>query len=41
MILDTLNNLELYQNLSPNIYAGLIFLKEATEDIEIGVHIIN
>lgn len=41
MIFDTLDNIELYQNLSSNIYAGLVFLREATADIEIGVHIIN
>lgn len=41
MILDTLDNIELYKNLSPDIYAGLKYLKNISPDIECGVYPIN
>jgi len=41
MILDTLENIELYKSLSKNLYDGLSFLKSATTGISIGVHDIN
>lgn len=41
MVVDTLKNIELYKGLSPDIYAGLLFLSNAKEDIELGIHPIN
>lgn len=41
MIVDTLNNIELYKGLSHDIYAGLQFLVNAKEDIELGIYPIN
>lgn len=41
MIVDTLDNIELYKNLSPDIYAGLKFLIRAKSSIELGVYPIN
>lgn len=41
MVVDTLNNIELYKGLSPDIYAGLQFLVNAKEDIELGTYSIN
>ena len=36
MIVDTLDNIELYRNLSPRIFAGLEFVKNADPSIELG-----
>jgi YhcH/YjgK/YiaL family protein len=41
MIIDTLTNIEIYKNLSPDIYAGLQFLAQVTPDIELGTYPIN
>lgn len=41
MIVDTLDNIDIYKNLSPDIYAGLKFLKEVQPDIELGEYPIN
>lgn len=41
MILDQIKNFEIYKNLSPDIYAGLKFLAEATPEIELGTYVIN
>ncbi len=41
MILDQIKNYEIYRNLSPDIYAGLKFLAEATPEIELGTYVIN
>ena len=41
MVVDTLKNIELYKGLSPDIYAGLEFLANAKEDIELGIYPIN
>jgi len=41
MIVDTLDNIELYKSLSPDIYAGLKFLISAKSSIELGVYTIN
>jgi YhcH/YjgK/YiaL family protein len=41
MIIDTLKNIEIYKNLSPDIYAGLQFLAQATPNIEPGTYPIN
>ena len=38
MIYDKINNIELYKGLSEDIHLGLEFLKNATLDIETGVH---
>jgi YhcH/YjgK/YiaL family protein len=38
MILDLLKNIDVYRNISPNIYAGLKFLYEAKPEIELGVY---
>lgn len=41
MVVDTLKNIELYKGLSPDIYAGLQFLANAKEGIELGTYPIN
>jgi YhcH/YjgK/YiaL family protein len=41
MILDQLKNIDIYKNLSPDIYAGLQFLKNASPDIAVGTYPIN
>lgn len=41
MIYDNIKNLENYKGVSPDIYAGLKFLAEATPDIELGTYPIN
>ncbi len=41
MILDTLKNIDIYKNLSPDIYVGLQFLKTAEPDIALGTYPIN
>ena len=41
MVVDTLNNIENYKGLSPDIYAGLQFLAKAKSEIELGAHWIN
>lgn len=41
MIVDTLDNIEIYKNISPDIYAGLVFLSTVEEDIELGTYPIN
>ena len=41
MIVDTLDNIELYKSLSPDIYAGLKFLISAKSSLELGVYPIN
>ena len=41
MILDTINNIELYRKLSPDIYAGLLFLKNIDPEISLGTYTIN
>ena len=41
MILDKLENIEIYKGLSSDIYEGLKFIKEADKNIEIGVYPIN
>ena len=38
MIYYNINNIEFYKGLSEDIFLGLEFLKNATPDIEIGVH---
>ena len=41
MIYDNISNLELYKGLSPDIYEGIKFLKEADASIANGVYQIN
>jgi len=41
MIVDTLKNIEVYKNISPDIYAGLEFLAQARPDIALGTYPIN
>ena len=41
MILGTLNNIDTYKTLSPDIYAGLQFLQNAQPEIEIGTYPIS
>ena len=41
MVLDKLENIEIYKGLSNDIYEGLKFIKAADKNIEIGVYPIN
>ncbi|HNQ68846.1 MAG TPA: YhcH/YjgK/YiaL family protein [Bacteroidales bacterium] len=41
MILDTLQNIETYKNISKDIYEGLKFIANAKHDIKIGDYFIN
>jgi YhcH/YjgK/YiaL family protein len=41
MILDTINNIEIYKKINPDIYAGLLFLKNIDPEILLGTYIIN
>jgi len=41
MIIDTLNNIKLYRELSDDIYTGLLFLQDVDSGIEIGTYTIN
>jgi biofilm protein TabA len=41
MILDSIFNINNYKNISSDIYAGLVFLKNASADIEVGEYKIN
>ena len=41
MVVDTLKNINLYKGLSTDIYAGLQFIANANESIELGVYPIN
>ena len=41
LIVDTLENIDIYKELSSDIYIGLQFLANAKEDIELGIHTIN
>jgi len=41
MIVDTLDNIDVYKSLSSDIYAGLQFLKKIDLDIELGTYPIN
>ena len=41
MIVDTLKNAHVYKNISDDIFAGLVFLQNATPEIELGEYGIN
>ena len=38
MIADSLSNIEFYRSISDDIYKGLLFIKNATPEIELGVY---
>jgi biofilm protein TabA len=41
MILDSISNIDIYKNISGDIYAGLVFIKNAKADIAVGEYKIN
>tara|TARA_B110000211_G_C14000699_1_gene518347 strand:+ start:612 stop:1064 length:453 start_codon:yes stop_codon:yes gene_type:complete len=41
MVVDSLDNIEIYKGLSPDIYEGLKFLKNAKLDIALGEYLVN
>jgi len=41
MVIDKLDNIDIYKGLSNDIYEGLKFIKTANKNIEIGDHFIN
>ena len=41
MVIDTLQNIDIYKGLSPDIYAGLQFLAKVKPEIELGIYPIN
>ncbi|MCF6171897.1 MAG: YhcH/YjgK/YiaL family protein [Bacteroidales bacterium] len=41
MIVDSLKNIDVYQSLSEDIYAGLLFLQQVKPEIEVGEYPIN
>ena len=41
MIVGTLDNIDTYKNLSPDIYAGLQFLKNTDASVALGEYIVN
>jgi YhcH/YjgK/YiaL family protein len=41
MIVDTINNIDIYKKISPDIYAGLLFIRDVKPDIELGEYRIN
>lgn len=41
MIVDSFKNIEVYRNLSSDIFEGLVFLKNASPDIEVGIYLLN
>ena len=41
MIVDTLQNINLYKNISDDIFTGLEFIKNATPEIGLGVYQLN
>jgi YhcH/YjgK/YiaL family protein len=41
MIIDTIKNIEIYKELSSDIYAGLKFIANSTSDIKLGTHRVN
>jgi beta-galactosidase beta subunit len=38
MIVDSLDNIEFYKNISENLYKSLVFLKGIDESIELGIY---
>jgi len=41
MIIDTLDNINFYRYMSEDIYQGLVFLNDATENLKLGEYLIN
>jgi YhcH/YjgK/YiaL family protein len=41
MIIDTIKNIEIYKELSSNIYEGLKFIANSNSDIKLGIHRLN
>ena len=41
MIVDSLDNIDIYKNVSKDIYEGLLFLKNVSPEIELGEYKIN
>ena len=41
MIIDTIKNIEIYKELSANIYEGLKFIVNSNSDIKLGIHRVN
>ncbi len=41
MIADSLKNIDIYKGISEDIYTGLVFLREAKPDIELGEYPVN
>lgn len=41
MIIDSLEHIGVYKNISPDIYDGLLFIQKANTDISIGEYVIN
>jgi len=41
MIVDQIKNIEIYKGISPDIYAGLMYLTELKLDVELGTYIVN
>lgn len=41
MIYDILDNITIYESLSPDIYEGLLFLRQVSDDIAVGTYQIN
>ena len=41
MIIDTIKNIEIYKELSSDIYSGLKFIANSTPDIKLGTHRVN
>ena len=41
MVIDKLDNIDIYKGLSNDIYEGLKFIKTANKNIEVGNHYIN
>ncbi len=41
MIVDRIENIDVYKNLSPDIYAGLEFIRDVKADIELGTYEVN
>lgn len=41
MIVDTINNIDIYKNIRSDIYAGLKFIRDVKPDIELGEYRIN
>jgi len=41
MILDRIENIDVYKSLSADIYAGLVYIRDVNPDIQTGTYIIN